>query len=150
MGLVFYNTLTRNKEEFVTIVPGKVGMYTCGPTVYEYAHIGNYRTFIFEDLLRRYLKFKGYQVTQVMNLTDIDDKIIAGVRREKVSLNDFTARYKKIFYEDLDTLSIQRAEVYPEATDQIPEMVVLVKKLLERGHAYVSEGSVYFKIGTLD
>src|SRR4030067_1814135 len=134
MPLVFYNTLTRTKAEFVPIEPGKVRMYTCGPTVYDYAHIGNYRTFLFEDLLRRYLKYKGYQVTQVMNLTDIDDKIIAGVRREKVSLADFTTRYKKIFFEDLDSLKIQRAEIYPEATSHIPEMVELVKKLLEKQH----------------
>ena len=123
-------------------------MYTCGPTVWDYAHIGNYRTFIFEDVLRHYLKYKGYQVTQVMNLTDIDDKIIAGVQREKVSLADFTARYKKIFFEDLDSLKIQKAEIYPEATAHIPEMVELVKKLLEKKHAYVSDGSIYFKIST--
>ncbi len=123
-------------------------MYTCGPTVWDYAHIGNYRTFIFEDVLRRYLKYKGYQVTQVMNLTDIDDKIIAGVQREKLSLADFTARYKKLFFEDLDSLKIQRAEVYPEATAHIPEMVALVLKLLEKKHAYGSDGSIYFKIST--
>ena len=123
-------------------------MYTCGPTVWDYAHIGNYRTFIFEDVLRRYLKYKDYQVTQVMNLTDIDDKIIAGVQREKVSLADFTSRYKKIFFEDLDSLKIQRAEIYPEATAHIPEMVELVKKLLEKKHAYVIDGSIYFRIST--
>src|SRR3970282_960987 len=136
MSLVFFNTLTRQKEEFVPIEAGKVRMYTCGPTVYDYPHIGNYRTFIFEDVLRRYLKYKGFQVTQVMNLTDIDDKIIAGVQREKMSLAEFTARYKKIFFEDLDSLKIQRAEIYPEATAHIPEMVALVQKLLEKKHAY--------------
>jgi cysteinyl-tRNA synthetase len=148
MPLVFYNTLTRTKAEFVPLEPGKVRMYTCGPTVWDYAHIGNYRTFIFEDVLRRYLKYKDYQVTQVMNLTDIDDKIIAGVQREKVSLADFTSRYKKIFFEDLDSLKIQRAEIYPEAAAHIPEMVELVKKLLEKKHAYVIDGSIYFRIST--
>ena len=148
MALVFYNTLTRTKEEFVPIEPGKVRIYTCGPTVYDYPHIGNYRTFIFEDLLRRFLKFKGYQVTQVMNITDIDDKTIAGAQREQISLSAFTQRYKQAFFEDLDALRMQRAEVYPEATQHVPEMVGMVKKLLEKKQAYISDGSIYFKINT--
>jgi len=121
-------------------------MYTCGPTVYDYPHIGNYRTFIFEDLLRRYLKYKNYQVYQVMNLTDIDDKTIAGAQREKIPLDTFTERYKKAFFDDLDSLNIQRAEIYPEATEHIPEMLEIVKTLLAKKQAYLSDGSVYFRI----
>jgi cysteinyl-tRNA synthetase len=148
MGLVFYNTLTRRKEEFSPIEPGKVRMYTCGPTVYDYPHIGNFRTFIFEDLLRRYLKYKGYQITQVMNLTDVDDRTIGRAREEKISLDASTKRYKKAFFEDLDSLNIQRAEVYPEATKHVPEMVEIIKSLLDKKHSYVSDGSIYFKIST--
>jgi cysteinyl-tRNA synthetase len=148
MGLVFHNTLTRKAEEFVPIEPGKVKMYTCGPTVYDYPHIGNYRTFIFEDLLRRYLKYKDFQVTQVMNLTDVDDRTIARAQEEKVALDISTQRYKKAFFEDLDALRIQRVEVYPEATRHVPEMVEIIKKLLAKEHAYKSDGSIYFKIST--
>src|SRR5574341_39172 len=148
MSLVFFNTLVRQKQEFVPLQPGKVRMYTCGPTVYDFPHIGNYRTFLFEDLLRRYLKYKGYQVTQVMNLTDIDDKIIKGSQAEGISLAEFTYRYKKVFFEDLKTLKVEPAEVYPEATRHIPEMVGIIKKLLERKHAYEMDGSIYFKISS--
>lgn len=149
MSLRFYNTLTRQVEEFRPLEPGHVRMYTCGPTVYDYAHIGNFRAYIFEDLLRRYLKYRGYRVTQVMNLTDVDDKTIRGARREGISLADYTARYKKAFFEDLATLRIEKAEYYPAATDHIPEMVALIERLLEKGHAYVSDdGSVYFDISS--
>jgi len=146
MPLVFRNTLTRTKEEFIPIEPGKVRMYTCGPTVYNYAHIGNFRTYMFEDLLRRYLQYKGYQVTQVMNLTDIDDKTIRGSQTEGISLGDYTARYIKAFFADLDTLRIQRAEHYPAATDHIPEMVAIIKKLIDQGLAYEVNGNWYYKI----
>ncbi len=128
--------------------PGKVRMYTCGPTVYDFPHIGNYRTFLFEDLLRRYLKYKGFQVIQVMNLTDIDDKIIKGSQAEGISLAEFTDQYKKVFFEDLKTLKAEPAEVYPEATKHIPEMVDLIKRLLEKKHAYEMDGSIYFKISS--
>ncbi len=128
--------------------PGKVRMYTCGPTVYDFPHIGNYRTFLFEDLLRRYLKYKGFQVIQVMNLTDIDDKIIKGSQAEGISLGEFTDQYKKVFFEDLKTLKAEPAEVYPEATKHIPEMVDLIKRLLEKKHAYEMDGSIYFKISS--
>jgi len=149
MALRFYNTMTRRVEPFTPLEPGRVRMYTCGPTVYDYAHIGNFRAYVFEDLLRRYLKFRGYQVTQVMNLTDVDDKTIRGARREGISLAEYTARYKQAFFEDLDTLRIERAEHYPAATDHIPEMIALIERLLERGHAYVSDdGSVYFDISS--
>jgi cysteinyl-tRNA synthetase len=144
--LQFYNTLTRQKEKFLPIQPGKVGMYTCGPTVYNYAHIGNFRAYVFEDLLRRYLKYCGYEVTQVMNLTDVEDKIIRDSQQAGCSLHDFTATYKAAFFEDLRTLNIEAAEVYPAATDHIPEMVDLIQRLLERGYAYAADGSIYYRI----
>ncbi|MBI2937401.1 MAG: cysteine--tRNA ligase [Thaumarchaeota archaeon] len=146
MVLMLYNTLGRRVEEFVPIDEGHVGIYTCGPTVYDYGHIGNFRTFMAQDLLRRYLKFKGYRVTQVMNLTDVDDKTIRGARREGVGLQEYTDRYAEAFFKDLDTLRIERAEQYPRATTHIGEMVRLVKVLLEKGYAYQRGGSVYFDI----
>jgi len=144
--LRLYNTLTRREEEFHPLHPGEVRMYTCGPTVYDYAHIGNFRTFVFEDILRRYLLYKGYRVTQVMNLTDVDDKTIRGARQAKLSLSEYVKFYAQAFFEDLQTLNIQRAEHYPAATQHIPEMVELIKRLLERGYAYQAGGSVYFKV----
>lgn len=146
MTLVFKNSLTRKKEEFKAIEPDVVRLYTCGPTVYNYAHIGNFRAYMFEDLLRRYLKYSGYKVTQVMNITDIDDKTIRESRAEGISLKEFTDRYTQAFFDDLDTLGIERAEEYPAATDHIPEMVEIVKKLLKRGLAYEIDGNYYFKI----
>jgi cysteinyl-tRNA synthetase len=144
--LRLYNTLTRVKEEFQPIHPGEVRLYTCGPTVYDYAHIGNFRTFVFEDLMRRYLIYKGYRVNQVMNLTDVDDKTIRGARQTKTSLSEYVRFYTQAFFEDLQTLNIQGAEHYPAATEHIPEMVALIKRLLERGYAYEAGGSVYFKV----
>lgn len=146
MALMFRNSLSRTKEEFQPIEPGKVRLYTCGPTVYDYAHIGNLRTFMFEDLLRRYLKYKGYEVTQVMNLTDIDDKIIKGANAQKKTLKEFTAPYIQAFFEDIDRVGIQRAERYPAATDHIPEMVEIVKELVAQGLAYNVDGNYYYKI----
>jgi len=146
MGLKFFNTLTRQKEVFEPIVDGQVKMYTCGPTVYDFAHIGNFRAYMFEDLLKRYLRYKGYKVTQIMNLTDIDDKTIRGSQKEDISLDEYTARYKKAFFEDLDSLHIDRADEYPEATRHIDEMVAMIKTLLDKGYAYEADGSVYFKI----
>lgn len=146
MALRFRNSLTRTKEDFKPIEPGKVNMYTCGPTVYYYAHIGNFRAYVFEDLLRRYLKYKGYRVTQVMNLTDIDDKTIRDSQKEGVSLKQFTTRYSEAFFEDLDALGIERAEYYPAATEHIDEMVGIIKKLAERGIAYEVDGNWYFSI----
>ncbi len=144
--LRFYNTMTRQKEDFHPIQAEKVGMYTCGPTVYNYAHIGNYRAYMFEDLLRRYLRYRGYEVTQVMNLTDIEDKIIRDSQQAGLSLDAFTATYKQAFFEDLRTLNIEAAEVYPAATEHIVEMVDLIKRLLDRGYAYEVEGSIYYRI----
>lgn len=145
--LRFYNTLTKKKEEFRTINPGKVLMYTCGPTVYDYAHIGNFRTYIFEDLLRRYLEYKGYKVVQVMNLTDVDDKTIKNSIANRMKLSEYTQKYKRAFFEDLKTLNIEPAEFYPEATAYIPEMIELIKKLKEKGYSYqTEEGSIYYSI----
>lgn len=147
MSIKFYNTLTRQKEDFQPINPDEVKMYTCGPTVYNYAHIGNYRAYIFEDLLRRYLILKGFKVTQVMNLTDVDDKIIRDSIKQGTNFKEFTKPYKKAFFDDLDTLRIERAEHYPEATEHVEDMVAMVKKLLDEGLAYkTDDGSVYFKV----
>jgi cysteinyl-tRNA synthetase len=146
MALQFYNTLTRTKEEFHTVRPGEVKMYTCGPTVYDFAHIGNFRAYVFGDLLHRYLKYKGYKVTYVMNITDVDDKTIAGSEREKVPLGEYTKRFKDAFFEDVKSTNIEPADIYPEATSHINDMVDFVRILLEKGHAYQSEGSTYFKI----
>lgn len=142
----FYNTLTGKKEEFIPIRKGMVGMYTCGPTVYDFAHIGNFRAYIFEDLLRRYLKLKGYRVRQVMNITDVDDKTINHANAEGLSLGEFTKKYTDAFFEDLKTLKIEPAEFYPKATEHIKDMVRLVKRLLKKGYAYKSDGSIYFRI----
>jgi len=146
MPLVFRNSLTRSRQEFKPIRPGEVRMYTCGPTVYNYAHVGNFRTYMFEDLLRRYLKYKGYRVTQVMNLTDVDDKTIRDSRAAGITLKEHTAKFTAAFFEDLDKLRIERAEYYPAATDHVPEMVAIIKKLIDKGLAYQSDGSWYFKI----
>ena len=143
----FYNTLTRKKEEFKPLEKGVVRIYTCGPTVYDYAHIGNFRTYVFQDLLRRWLEYRGYKVIQVMNITDVDDKTIRGARREGISLKEYTERYIKAFFEDIKTLNIEKAEYYPKATEHIKEMVELIKKLLEKGYAYKAEdGSTYYDI----
>jgi len=146
MGVRFFNTLTRRKEEFAPIESGHVRMYTCGPTIYGFAHIGNLRTFVFEDVLRRYLKYKGYRVTQVMNLTDIDDKTIRGSQAQGITLTEYTAPYKQAFFEDIDALNVARADHYPAATEHIQEMVALVKKLVDKGVAYEMDGSFYYRI----
>jgi len=147
MVLQFYNTLTRKKEVFKPINDNYVKMYTCGPTVYDYAHIGNFRTFVFQDILRRYLKYKGYNVVQVMNLTDVDDKTIKGSKKEGIKLNKFTEKYAKAFFEDIKALNIEKAEFYPKATEHIDDMVKLIKVLLEKKVAYKGEdGSIYFSI----
>ena len=145
-----YNTLTRAVEEFAPADGETVRMYTCGPTVYKPAHLGNFRTFLFEDLLRRVVVLRGWQTLQVMNLTDVDDKIISGASEAGVTIGEITAPVVKKFHEDRAFLRIQDAEIYPNATDHIPEMVALVKTLVDRGLAYRAEdGSVYFAIGKL-
>lgn len=149
MGLRFFNTLSRSVQEFVPLDPAgkKVGMYCCGPTVYDFAHIGNWRTFVFADLVRRYLEFKGYQVRHVMNITDVEDKIIKRVRETNSTLAEFTGKYEAAFFEDLQTLNCRPPHQTPRATGHIPEIIALVEKLLARGIAYkVPDGSVYFSI----
>lgn len=142
-----YNTETRAKEEVLPQDQKTLRIYTCGPTVYNYAHIGNFRTYIFEDLLRRALKFFGFKVIQVMNITDIDDKTIKGAIAEKVTLKTFTDRYTKAFFEDLKTLGIEPVEHYPHATDYIPDMIQIISKLFEEGVAYKGpDGSIYYSI----
>ncbi|MFH1173738.1 MAG: cysteine--tRNA ligase [archaeon] len=146
MALQFFNTRTRSKEPFMPVTD-IVRLYTCGPTVYNYAHLGNFRTYIFEDLLRRYLEFKGYTVKQVMNLTDVDDKTIKGSQAEHTPLAAFTKKYKDAFFADIKTLNIEPADVYPEATMHVKEMILLIKALLKKGLAYKGEdGSIYFSI----
>ncbi|MFN2385739.1 MAG: cysteine--tRNA ligase [Thermoanaerobaculia bacterium] len=148
MTLRLFNTLGRRTVDLRPLEPGMVRLYTCGPTVYNVAHIGNLRTFLFEDVLRRHLKGSGLRVTQVMNLTDVDDKIIRGAMETGRSIEDFTAPYVDAFFRDIDRLNVDRAERYPKATAHIPEMIELIERLRERGHTYESEGSVYFRIAT--
>ena len=146
-SICFFNTLTRRKEKFVPIEEGKVRMYTCGPTVYDYAHIGNFRAFVFEDLLKRWLEYRGYKVTHVMNLTDVDDKTIRGSQKQKVPLAKYTEHYAKAFFEDINALNIEPADYYPKATSHIPEMVALVKRLMQNGYGYRGQdGSIYYAI----
>ena len=142
----FFNTLSGKLEPFRAITDGEVKLYTCGPTVYDYAHIGNFRAYIFEDLLKRFLVFMDYRVTQVMNITDVDDKTINGANAEGVTLQEYTKKYIDSFFEDIDTLRIARANHYPKATEHIPEMVKMIKGLLDKGYAYEKDGSVYFSI----
>lgn len=147
MTLRFFDTMTRKMEEFKPIDPLMVKMYTCGPTVYDYPHIGNYRAYAFEDILRRYLKYKGYKVTQVMNITDVEDKIIKKTIKDGVSANEITEKYTRAFFEDLKTLNIEPAEYYPKATEHINEMIELIQILIEKGCAYkASDNSIYFSI----
>ncbi len=146
-SICFFNTLTRKKETFNPLESGKVKMYTCGPTVYDFAHIGNFRAFVFEDLLKRWLLHRKFKVTHVMNLTDIDDKTIMGSQKEGIPLNQFTDFYVKAFFDDIKALNIENADVYPKATNHIPEMVALIKALMAKGFAYKGEdSSIYFSV----
>ena len=149
MALRFFNTLSRSLQEFVPIDRAGqiVGMYCCGPTVYDYAHIGNWRTFVFGDLVRRYLEFKGLQVNHVMNVTDVEDKIIKRVRETGSSLREFTGKFEAAFFEDLKALNCRMPNQTPHATEHIPDIISLVEKLMARGIAYrATDGSVYFSI----
>ena len=147
MSIRFYNTISRQKEAFQPLEDGKVKMYTCGPTVYDFAHIGNYRTFIFEDLLRRYLEFRGFEVNHVMNVTDVDDNTIRRSREREISLTELTNEFKSAFHADLKTLNMQAATNYPEATNFVPEMIHMISDLESKGYTYTtSDGSVFFNI----
>ncbi|CAN5207502.1 cysteine--tRNA ligase [soil metagenome] len=144
--LRFFNTLSRQVEEFKSLEEGKVRMYICGPTVWNFAHIGNFRTFIFGDVLRRYLTFKGYELTHVFNLTDVDDRIINEATARNITIDEFTAPYIQYFWEDFDALGMERPEVTPRATHHIAQMIDIISKLIANGHAYESEGSIYYRI----
>ncbi|MEC7980609.1 MAG: cysteine--tRNA ligase [Candidatus Neomarinimicrobiota bacterium] len=145
--MLLYNSLVKNKVEFVPIEDGKVKLYTCGPTVYDYSHVGNFRTFLFEDLLKRVLIAFGFKVKHVMNITDVDDKTISKSTQQQIELKDLTQRYTNEFMKDIDFLRILRADEYPNATDHVDEMILMIQTLIDKEHAYISEdGSVFFKI----
>ena len=156
MALTLYNTLTNRKEEFVPVEPGKVKMYNCGPTVYMYAHIGNFRSFMLADLLRRYFEYKGYEVDQVMNITDVghltsdadegEDKLEKAARTEKKDPWQIAEFYTHAFFQDIDALNIRRANVYPRATEHVEDMIETVKTLIANGHAYEVNGCVYYDV----
>jgi cysteinyl-tRNA synthetase len=146
MSIRFYNTLSRSIEEFIPLKKGEASLYTCGPTVYNYPHIGNLRTFIFEDLLHRWLSCRGYKVKRVMNLTDVDDKTIKNSIQQKMALADYTQIYKKAFFEDIEGLFFLKADFYPAATDYIKEMIEIIQGLIKKGFAYESNDGVYFKV----
>lgn len=147
IDLVLYNTESRTKEKIVPANGEKILMYTCGPTVYNYAHIGNLRTYIVEDLLRRTIKYFRMDIFQVMNLTDVDDKTIKGAIQKNISLHEYTKPYIDAFFEDLTALNIEKVESYPAATDYIEKIIKMIQKLIDKGFAYVGkDGSVYYKI----
>ena len=146
MEIRLHNTLTNQLEPFVPQKPGEVSMYTCGPTVYDYAHIGNYRTFVFQDILRRFLKLRGFRLNHVMNLTDVDDRIIANAAAQKVSIRDYTEKFAQAFFADCKTLSIEAPEHWIRATDNIDAMVALIQRLQQKTYTYPSEGSIYYRI----
>ncbi|MCB2198087.1 cysteine--tRNA ligase [bacterium] len=149
MSLVFHDTYKRAKMPFEPLEDGKVKMYNCGPTVYDTAHIGNLRAYVFADLLRRWLEAKGYEVTQVQNITDVDDKTIRRSREEGLTLSELTERFRDAFFSDLETLNILPAHIRPAATDHVDEMVTMIEELLKRDHAYrAPDGSIYFRVSS--
>ncbi len=148
MALRFYNTLTQELETFEPLSGNTVRMYTCGPTVYNFVHIGNFRTFTFQDILRRWLSYRGYELNHVMNVTDVDDKIIANAAKEGKSIEEYTAVYSKAFFEDAAALRLEQPEHVVKATEHIPVMVEAIEKLAANGCTYVSDGSTYFRIST--
>src|SRR3989338_3701380 len=154
MHLTLFNTLTRKKELFIPLKDKQVGLYTCGPTVYHYAHIGNLRSYIFEDILKRALLFNGFKVKHVMNITDVghltsdadlgEDKMLLGAKREKKTVWQIAEFYTKAFMNDIKELNIIKADVYPKATEHIKEMIELMQIIKKKGYAYVKGGNVYF------
>src|SRR5579871_1204328 len=142
----FHNTMSGQTEPFVPFSPGVVRVYTCGPTVYDFAHIGNFRTFVFQDVLRRYLKSRGFQVIQVMNLTDVDDRIIQKSAAAGVSIREYTDKYIQAFLDDRAALNLEPPEHIARATEHIDDMVKLIQRLTEKGFTYTSEGSTYYRI----
>src|SRR6202163_1479571 len=141
-----HNTLGGKIEPFVPLKAGEVRMYSCGPTVYDYAHIGNFRTFVFQDILRRFLKSRGFKLTQVMNLTDVDDRIIANAAAAGVGIREYTEKYAQAFFADCKALSVEAPEFWIRATDHIPDMVQLIERLQKKTFTYDSEGSIYYRI----
>ena len=150
MGLKIYNSLSRQLEEFSPLTEGHVSMYSCGPTVYDYIHIGNARTALITDIIRRYLAYKGYAVKLVQNLTDIDDKIINRAQTLGTSPNQLAHKNGEAYFEDTQRLGIQPADVHPKATEHIPEMIDLIQTLIDKGAAYVIDGSVYYRVNTFN
>ena len=148
MSLVLYNDLTRTKEPFVPLKEGHVGFYSCGPTVYDFFHIGNARPFIVFDVLRRYLEYSGYEVTFVQNFTDIEDKMINRANQEGITVKQLADRFIEEYYKDADALGIRRATHNPKATEHMPEIIALIEKLVEKGHAYATDGDVFFDVGS--
>src|SRR6202007_2731162 len=141
-----HNTLSGKIENFAPQKAGEVRMYTCGPTVYDFAHIGNFRTFVFQDILRRFLKLRGYKLNHVMNLTDVDDRIIANAAAAAVSIRDYTEKFAQAFFDDCKALSIEAPEQWIRATDHINDMVKLIERLQQNTFTYTSEGSIYYRI----
>jgi len=148
-GLRVFNTLSRKQEDFIPIIENKVSIYTCGPTLCSHLELGHCRRFVFADMLRRYLEFKGFEVTHIVNVTDLDDRTIQGSEKEGSSLKDFTERYFRAFMEDLDKLRIKRATLYPRASDHVQEMIEMTAKLVDKGYAYEKFRSIYFDISRL-
>lgn len=150
MPLKLYNTFGRKKETFKSLKKKEVGMYSCGLTVYNYGHIGNYRAFVVSDILRRYLEYKGYKVKKVVNITDVDDRTIKGSIQEGKSLKEFTEKYEKAFFDDEKKLNIKPADVYPRATEHVKEMISLIEKLLKKKIAYKTDDGIYFNINKFE
>ena len=144
--IAFQNTMTGQKEPFVPLHPGRVSIYACGPTVYDYAHIGNFRTFVFQDILRRFLRSRGFEVTQVMNFTDVDDRIIAKASAAGLDIREYTDKYIEAFLADRRALGLEMPEHMVRATDHIGDMVQLIERLTAKGYTYESDGSIYFRI----
>ena len=157
MPLVVYNTLSRKKEEFKPLAEGRVRMYVCGPTVYDYSHIGHAKTYVAFDVIARYLRWRGYQVRYVQNITDVghlldsgEDRILKGAARERVEPMEIVERYTRAYFEDMDALGVQRPDISPRASAHIPEQIEMIKKLIADGHAYEAGGSVYFDVSSFD
>jgi cysteinyl-tRNA synthetase len=144
--LKLYNTLTKKVEEFIPIDPNEVRIYMCGPTVYDYFHIGNARSFVMADMVRRYLEYKGYKVKFVMNLTDVDDKIIKKANEEKRKPSEVTNDYINAFFDDISKLKIKKANVYPKATEHMTEIIDLIKQLEDKKFAYNKDGNVFYDV----
>lgn len=149
MALTLYNTLTRKKELFTPLSESSVSVYACGPTPYDYAHIGNLRTYVFNDILRRVLQYNGYQVKQVVNITDVDDKTIKASRAQNIPLSEYTKKYEDLFWDDLAKLNIEQPSETPHATAYIPQIIALIQNLLDKNVAYLAPDGVYFRVGAL-